>query len=108
MLSRDHEGHKPFAKTQKLEDNANTAITLTFFSEAIFFLTDSLPWRRQPCDPENLGASMIPSFPPAVCSPPPGQPTDNSSLPFDMGLPDTLNQQMKCRQLKIKASCQLP
>lgn len=36
--SRNHEGDKPFAKTQKLEDNVNTAISINFLFRSYFLL----------------------------------------------------------------------
>lgn len=40
--SRDHEGDKPFATTQKLEDNVNRAISINFLFGS-YFLPDWLP-----------------------------------------------------------------
>lgn len=36
--SRDHEGDKPFPKTQKLEDNVNAAISINFLFRSYFLL----------------------------------------------------------------------
>ena len=60
--SREHRGDKLFTKTPKLGDNIKQSYHIAFFSEAVFFLIDSLPQRRQPYDSENLGARIYNSI----------------------------------------------